>query len=240
MSEKKSDYEILKKSKLFNKKYYCENNKEVKDKNIDPIKHFLEKGWKEGKNPSNLFDVNFYLNNNKDVKEAGINPLIHYIKFGKKENRKISEIEKLNMFEILKLLKKPLLIKRFFSVCKNEGIKIAFEKFINKVEKVKVNKRDENMVISLDQILSNIEKNNVEKIQQFYIKNLVDVPIDIIIPIYNGYEFLEKLFESILKNTTLPYRLIIGNDNSSDKRIAPFLEDFIVKNDKIEIIYREI
>ena len=237
MSEKKSDYEILKKSKLFNKKYYYENNKEVKDKNIDPIKHFLEKGWKEGKNPSNLFDVNFYLNNNKDVKEAGINPLIHYIKFGKKENRKISEIEKLNMFEILKLLKKPLLIKRFFSVCKNEGIKIAFEKFINKVEKVKVNKRDENMVISLDQILSNIEKNNVEKIQQFYIKNLVDVPIDIIIPIYNGYEFLEKLFESILKNTTLPYRLIIGNDNSSDKRIAPFLEEFIAKNDRIEIIY---
>ena len=83
----------------------------------------------------------------------------------KKENRKISELEKekLNIFEILKLLKKPLLIKRFFSVCKNEGIKIAFEKFINKVEKVKVNKRDENMVISLEQILSNIEKKTLNK-----------------------------------------------------------------------------
>ena len=75
--KKKSDYEILKKSKLFNKKFYYKNNIEIKNQKVDPIKHFLEKGWKEGKNPSNLFDVNFYLNNNKDVKESGINPLIH-------------------------------------------------------------------------------------------------------------------------------------------------------------------
>ena len=98
--KKKSDYEILKKSKLFNKKFYYKNNIEIKNQKVDPIKHFLEKGWKEGKNPSNLFDVNFYLNNNKDVKESGINPLIHYIKFALKH---------LTLHQLLNLTYKVLL-----------------------------------------------------------------------------------------------------------------------------------
>lgn len=238
--KKKSDYEILKKSKLFNKKFYYKNNIEIKNQKVDPIKHFLEKGWKEGKNPSNLFDVNFYLNNNKDVKESGINPLIHYIKFGKKENRKISKVagkEKLSYSELFRLLRQPLLIKKFFLICKNEGAKTAFEKFINKVQKIETNKKQENIMININQILSNIGKNNIKEIQQFYSKNPLDTPIDIIIPIYNGYEFLEKLFESILRNTTLSYRLIIGNDNSSDERIIPFLENFTANNNGIKIIY---
>ncbi len=48
--------------------------------------------------------------------------------------------------------------------------------------------------------------------------------IDIIIPIYNGYEYLNKLFESIRNNTDLPYRLLIVNDCSTDVRVSSFLE----------------
>ena len=47
--------------------------------------------------------------------------------------------------------------------------------------------------------------------------------IDIIIPVYNGYEFLEALFNSIEKNTSAEYRLIVVNDCSSDDRIKPYL-----------------
>ena len=52
---------------------------------------------------------------------------------------------------------------------------------------------------------------------------LEDITIDIIIPVYNGYEFLEKLFNSIEKNTTSPYRLIVINDCSPDERVKPYL-----------------
>ena len=39
-----SDYKILKYSRLFDKKYYLENNKDIQDTNIDPIIHFLNYG----------------------------------------------------------------------------------------------------------------------------------------------------------------------------------------------------
>src|SRR5258706_3769045 len=42
---------------------------------------------------------------------------------------------------------------------------------------------------------------------------------DIIIPVYNGLEFLPTLFASISRNTYSPYRLIIIDDASSDLRI---------------------
>ena len=48
--------------------------------------------------------------------------------------------------------------------------------------------------------------------------------IDIIIPVYNGYEYLSNLFESIKRNTDLPYRILVINDCSSDKRVKTFLE----------------
>ena len=53
--------------------------------------------------------------------------------------------------------------------------------------------------------------------------SLEGITIDIIIPVYNGYEFLEALFSSIEKNTTSPYRLIVVNDCSPDERVKPYL-----------------
>jgi len=55
---------------------------------------------------------------------------------------------------------------------------------------------------------------------KYQIKNLT---IDIIIPVYNGYEFLEKLFDSIEANSSTPYRLIVINDCSPDERVKPYI-----------------
>ena len=49
--------------------------------------------------------------------------------------------------------------------------------------------------------------------------------IDIIIPIYNGFDYLPNLFNSLLQNTDLDYRLIVINDCSTDERIKPFLNE---------------
>jgi O-antigen biosynthesis protein len=57
-------------------------------------------------------------------------------------------------------------------------------------------------------------------------------PIDIIIPIYNGYEYLEVLMESIFSNTTLAYRLILIDDCSTDGRIGDFLKTLMKKKPK--------
>lgn len=48
--------------------------------------------------------------------------------------------------------------------------------------------------------------------------------IDIIIPVWNGFEYLENLFKSIKDNTDLPYRLLVIDDCSTDKRVSVFLK----------------
>jgi hypothetical protein len=47
----------------------------------------MQKGWKEGLNPSSRFDTDFYLSHNKDVASSGINPLFHYVEYGQPERR---------------------------------------------------------------------------------------------------------------------------------------------------------
>lgn len=76
------DYKIIAKSKLFNKRWYLKTYPDVKTTKANPIKHYMNYGWKEGRNPSKYFNTNEYLNFNADVKQAGINPLLHYLKYG--------------------------------------------------------------------------------------------------------------------------------------------------------------
>ena len=76
---------MLLKSDFFDKEYYLSNNDDVKKAKVDPIKHYLKFGWKEGRNPSAEFDGNEYLNQRPDVRVAGICPLVHYIKFGREK-----------------------------------------------------------------------------------------------------------------------------------------------------------
>ena len=63
--------------------------------------------------------------------------------------------------------------------------------------------------------------------EEYAIKNMV---VDIIIPVYNGFEFLEALFDSIEKNTLSPYRLIVINDCSPDVAVKPYLEKRLLKH----------
>ena len=78
---------ILRRSRLFNPKYYLFSYPEVRYADIDPIKHFIKFGSSEGKNPSAEFDTLFYQEYYNDVKDANIPPLVHYILYGEKEGR---------------------------------------------------------------------------------------------------------------------------------------------------------
>ena len=64
-------------------------------------------------------------------------------------------------------------------------------------------------------------------------------PIDIIIPVYNGFEYLEPLFEGILKHTALDYRLIVVNDASPDDKIHELLKTLMAKHKNTIFIQNE-
>jgi len=71
----------------FDKDYYLKNYPEVTFSGKTPFEHYMEIGWKEGKNPSLLFNTRWYLQNNPDVANSGVNPLVHYLEWGIFEGR---------------------------------------------------------------------------------------------------------------------------------------------------------
>ena len=81
--------ELIIESGLFSPFYYLTQNLDVLGTGIDPLHHFCQHGWKEGRNPSQYFDCKAYLKKNTDVAKSGKNPLAHYVKYGKAEGRSL-------------------------------------------------------------------------------------------------------------------------------------------------------
>lgn len=88
-----SIYKTLSKSKLFNKRWYLKTYPDVKLAKMNPIKHYISHGAREGRNPSKYFNTMFYLEKYPDVRKSGMNPLYHYIKFGMAEGRTAKTLE---------------------------------------------------------------------------------------------------------------------------------------------------
>ena len=107
--DKISDYDYIRKSKFFNKKWYLRHYPSIQG---NPIEYYLNYGWKKGHNPSKYFNTNEYLELNSDIKQAHINPLLHYIKYGKREGRIISFKQKKAYLE--KVYKSKYFSEKFY------------------------------------------------------------------------------------------------------------------------------
>jgi hypothetical protein len=71
----------------FDAAYYLAHNPDVAAAHLDPLQHYLDYGWKEGRDPNAYFSTAWYLNQNPDVAAAGVNPLQHYEDHGWREGR---------------------------------------------------------------------------------------------------------------------------------------------------------
>lgn len=53
-------------------------------------------------------------------------------------------------------------------------------------------------------------------------------PVDVIIPVYNAYDFTKICIEKVIAYTDLSlHTLVVINDKSTDERIVPMLQDFV-------------
>ena len=71
----------------FNEAYYLWKYPDVARQGMDPIQHYLEHGWREGRDPCESFSTEGYLAHNPDVRADGINPLVHFWETGLAEGR---------------------------------------------------------------------------------------------------------------------------------------------------------
>lgn len=82
---------LLRESALFDADWYLARYPDVAASNIDPVSHYLESGWREGRDPGPAFSTTAYLKANADVARSDLNPLLHFIEFGYSEGRSIAE-----------------------------------------------------------------------------------------------------------------------------------------------------
>jgi hypothetical protein len=74
---------------LFNSSDYLNAYYDVRVAGIDPLAHYMNYGWREGRDPGRAFDGDRYLAGHPDVAAAGLNPLAHYLSSGAREGREV-------------------------------------------------------------------------------------------------------------------------------------------------------
>lgn len=69
----------------FDADFYLSNYPDVKESGIDPFVHYMDHGYKEGRNPNPEFDGIYYRNTHLG-RASKQNPLIHYVRQGKRKD----------------------------------------------------------------------------------------------------------------------------------------------------------
>ena len=77
---------LIRSSGLFDATWYLRRYPDVRDVG-GPLRHYLERGAAEGRDPNPLFDSDWYLQEYPDVAQTGMNPLLHYLRYGALEGR---------------------------------------------------------------------------------------------------------------------------------------------------------
>lgn len=188
---------LLEKSKLFNSTWYLNTFNDVKKHSFFqkyPLHHFIENGWREGRNPSLAFDVEKYvLQSGLYQQENPINPLLHYYAIGQylypcvnsapaARGRSFSEIQAL------------IKAKRLFQ--KN------YQTFLNVIEK------------------SNLFTQNVYKPEEDKSFISSNICVSVIMPCYNREISIRYSIESVLAQTWKQFQLIIIDDESTDNSLS--------------------
>jgi hypothetical protein len=78
---------LVEASGMFDRYWYSSQYHDMGRARVDPLVHYLTKGWHEGRDPNPLFSSSYYLDQNRDVAATGINPLIHFLVAGAREGR---------------------------------------------------------------------------------------------------------------------------------------------------------
>ncbi len=134
-------------SELFNADYYLTTYEDVRAAGVDPLQHYLEQGWREGRDPSAGFSTKAYLDSYPDVRLRRINPLIHYLRYGYYEGRSIYDTKGRNYhlsrkvgrhrlaIQLLNLVaQQPQLLSRFVREARRGGLRHALAIAVRKLK----------------------------------------------------------------------------------------------------------
>lgn len=115
-------------AQAFDVAFYLTSNLDVAASDLDPVRHYIEYGAREGRDPVPYFSTKTYLRDNPKLIESGINPFYHYLVSEARLSQPISPAKhcKLNHGpldistnhtpEVTKIKQKPLTIQPLFGL----------------------------------------------------------------------------------------------------------------------------
>ena len=77
----RTDAEIA--ARAFDRAFYLATQADVAAAGLDPFEHFMDFGWREGRDPAPDFSVTGYLACYPQVAALGVNPFVHYLTNGR-------------------------------------------------------------------------------------------------------------------------------------------------------------
>jgi len=83
----RQDKLLIEVSGLFEHDRYLAENPDIAGSGLDPLDHYVARGWREGREPGSKFSAKAYLAAYPDVAALKTSPLLHYLKHGKAEGR---------------------------------------------------------------------------------------------------------------------------------------------------------
>lgn len=193
-------YIIIKQSGLFDSEYYERRYKDVSQRKLDPIRHFIRHGYKENRWPNEFFDPVYY---KKAYSIAdGVIPLTHYIKTPQAILNRTSERFDGSFYYYL------------HDDVRKAGINPLYH-YLNhgKEEKRAIERKSKEQA---KPTLINIPS------------KLSSINITIIVPVFNAINEVMDCLDSVIQNTKLgeKVKLLVINDASSDKTVYKKLEKY--------------
>ncbi|MER9327581.1 glycosyltransferase [Mesorhizobium sp. M0488] len=229
---------IIRKSGSFDRDWYLSNNPDVVEWRVDPLRHYVVFGAKEGRDPNPQFSSSNYLRLRPDVALAGLNPLAHFVAHGKDEGewserssimRTVQPVgPRLSPLSVFKLAPAALrfsggvapLVSSSWRVLRREGVRgIAYRMKILE---------QRNSAASLPSLVAH----GASGIRQAPVRRPSEVrrhvaAVDIIVCVHNALDDVRRCLESITIRTMPPYNLIVVDDGS-DEPTATYLKEFMV------------
>ena len=125
---------------------------------------------------------------------------------------------------IKKLLKLPYKVYKHRELLNKNNVLKAV-KYLRQGELIRVLVRIDSKIDAVEHAEYNRSFSYINECLQEYSEDndINEVIVDVIIPIYNAYEYTVKCIESVYKNTNSPYNLYLINDCSTDDRIDELL-----------------
>lgn len=71
----------------FDAVFYRTAYPEIAKADLHPLRHYILRGWLEGRDPNALFSTRDYLARYGDIAQAGVNPFYHFVTHGRAEGR---------------------------------------------------------------------------------------------------------------------------------------------------------